>query len=480
MKDRGYVTIFVTLLISVLLLVVTVVLYVSKQSCAETKASTSLCSANSSELARFNRMIFDRYHILLFDKNHGGQGEGAVEQDIEEALEYDLGNDFSIDSVELSGTVGIVDYNCYEFKRQINENFLYDAIDYTVDKIMEKTEECDAPITEDTEQAINSDIAEEQQEIQEELEAEEENDSSETTEALEETDPRETLKTYTDAGLAILLFPADAELSGNAADLTTLPSYGNTSSIFRNVNTSFDNFDQMMLDSTLADGWSTSLVTEAEGIMYASKYFNCLTEKKYDDTFFNLELEYLIGGDDTDGANFRHVVDRLLLLRFAMNFAYVVTDPDKLLVCEGVAAGLCVLMPMLQPVVKYLIAGCWAYIESIVDVYMLVNGNKVMFFKTDTTWRSSFESLADLETFAEDSDGEQGLDYKEYLMILLALEGDSIYYRMLDLMQLNVNNPGTDFYDPTFRMENAITAFGVNAEVSYEGTKFSLHEEAGY
>ena len=89
-------------------------------------------------------------------------------------------------------------------------------------------------------------------------------------------------------------------------------------------------------------------------------------------------------------------------------------------------------------------------------------------------------SLADLNAFAEDSDGEEGLDYKEYLMILLALEGDSIYYRMLDLMQLNVNNQGTDYTDPTFRMENAITAFGVNADVSYGGTQFKLHEEAGY
>jgi hypothetical protein len=111
---------------------------------------------------------------------------------------------------------------------------------------------------------------------------------------------------------------------------------------------------------------------------------------------------------------------------------------------------------------------------------MLTNGHKVKFFKGGETWRSSFESLDNLDSFADDNDGEEGLDYKQYLMILLAFHGDSIYYRMLDLMQLNVNVPGTEHYDPTFRMENAVTAFGVNADISYEGTQFSLHEEAGY
>ena len=509
MKARGYVTIFVTLLLAVVLAIVTVVLYVSERSYAETKAATSLCSANSSELANYNRMIFDRYHILLFDKNASGQGEGAIEQSIEDSLKYDLGDKFTVDSVELSGTTGITDFNCYEFKRQIKENFLYDAIDYSVEEIISKTGQCDTPVSDETKQEIDADIVEEQEEIEEAQKEEEAQEESETAQKESEevqeeneasqgkneedsvqkteqktkisvTDPRDTLKTYTDAGLSILLFPADGELSLNVADMSTLPSNGYTSVMLKSVKTDFQDYDQMMLDSTLADGWYTSLITEAESIVYASRYFNCLTDKKYDDTFFNLELEYLIGGKNTDGGNFKSVVDELLLLRFVMNFAYIVTDPDKLTTCETTAAILCLLAPTMQPIVKYLIAGCWAYIEAVLDVYMLVNGHKVMFLKTKETWRSTYESLGSLDTFAEDSDGEEGLDYKEYLMILLAFHGDSIYYRMLDLMQLNVNTPGTEHYDPTFRMDNAVTAFGVNADVSYEGSEFNLHEEAGY
>ena len=500
MTNRGYVTIFVTLLISVVLVVVTAVIYANKQSYARTKAATSLSSANSSELANYNRMIFDRYHILLVDKNASGQGEGAFEQSIEDSLEYDLGDGFSVDSVELSQTAGITDYNCYEFKRQIQENFLYDVVDSSVDMIIDKTEGCDDPMTDEEMQQIDSGIATEQQEIEAELETKEEaeSESAESEDADESVsesdevvntsdeasmtikDPRDTLKSYTDAGLWVYLLPDNFELSSNVADKTTLPSYGYSSTLLKSVKTDFDDLDQMMMDSTLADGWYTSLITEAEGIMYASRYFNCLTDQKYDDTFFNLELEYLIGGNDTDGGNFRSAVDELLMLRFVMNFAYIVTDSEKLAICESTAAVICLLMPAMQPIVKYLIAGCWAYIESVVDVYMLVNNHKVKFFKGGETWRSSFESLENLDSFADDNDGEEGLDYKEYLMILLALHGDSIYYRMLDIMQLNVNVPGTDHYDPTFRMENAITAFGVNADISYGDTQFNLHEEAGY
>ena len=121
------------------------------------------------------------------------------------------------------------------------------------------------------------------------------------------------------------------------------------------------------------------------------------------------------------------------------------------------------------------------YIESIADVYRLLRNHKVPFVKSSETWVTDFHSLSNLESLeGEASDDETGLDYKEYLMILIALQGNDMYYRMLDLMQMNVTQPELEGGDTTFRMKNAITAFGVNADIGYGSKEFNIHEETGY
>ena len=99
MNNRGYVTIFLSLLIIVMLIVVTAVLKIMDDSGAKSKVVTATSSAMSSELANYNRLIFDRYHILLLDKNASGLGEGALEEDMEELLRVDLGDDFNVESI---------------------------------------------------------------------------------------------------------------------------------------------------------------------------------------------------------------------------------------------------------------------------------------------------------------------------------------------------------------------------------------------
>ena len=62
-------------------------------------------------------------------------------------------------------------------------------------------------------------------------------------------------------------------------------------------------------------------------------------------------------------------------------------------------------------------------------------------------------------------------------MLLLMLHRDTIYYRMSDLIELNV---GIQAPELKFKMKNAITAFGVNVDIDYKGSKFHINEEAGY
>ncbi len=491
MKDRGYVTIFLSLMLIVMLIVVTAVLKIMDDSSAETKVVTATSSAMSSELANYNRVIFDRYHILLLDKNASGLGEGALEADMENLLRTNLGDGYTVNSVQLSETAGMMDNDLSEFKYQIKDNFKYEALSYTVDKLIEKTGGSDDPVDDEDIADIEQDISVGQQEMSSEDSGSTEEDTAEETaeatdaSSAEVTDPRDTLKTYTDAGIASILLPADVTLSGNtissSGQLGELPSAGRSVFSFGEMDTDFQNLSQMELDTEKSNGWGSSLLTNMEAVMYGAECFGCLTEPKYDDTYLNLEMEYIIAGEDSDGANYKKVVNEILVIRFGFNFAYLLTDQTKQEECEVLATALCVEFPPAKYVVKYLLMGCWSYIESIMDVYMLLRGHSVPFWKNKTNWITDFESLAHLsELEAEATDDESGLNYKEYLMILMAFQGENMYYRMLDLIQLNVSETDIQGADETFRMKNAITAFGADVSVTYKGKDINVHEDSGY
>ena len=181
MKDRGYVTIFLSLMLIVMLIVVTAVLKIMDDSSAETKVVTATSSAMSSELANYNRVIFDRYHILLLDKNASGLGEGALEADMENLLRTNLGDGYTVNSVQLSETAGLMDNDLSEFKYQIKDNFKYEALSYTVDKLIEKTGGSDDPVDDEDIADIEQDISTGQQEMSSEDSGSTEEDTAEET-----------------------------------------------------------------------------------------------------------------------------------------------------------------------------------------------------------------------------------------------------------------------------------------------------------
>ena len=498
MSNKGYVTVFLSIMLVVMLVISTAVIHIVDLSGAKTKQVTAVSSVTSSELANYNRFIFDRYHILLLDGNAGNRGEGALEAEMVELLKEDLGDEYQVNDIELSGKVHLMDDDLAEFKKQINDNFLYDAADSGIDLIKEKTSGKDTPVDDETINRMDSDIAGEQEAIEkeEEKKKQEENEDGEQSEnedadqegnqhdaeeREEVKDPRDSLKAYTDAGLAVTILPDDVSLSENIVDYSELPSSGRAVSDFEDVDTSFTDIDRMKIDTGKGGGWGDELTTGAEALVYARKHFNSLTDRKYDDTYLNLEMEYLIAGKETDGANYKSVVNRILLIRFGVNFASIVLDVKKMSECSMVAWGLTWFLPFLQPVVKYLLAGCWAYIESIADVYLLLRGHKVPYMKNESNWVTDFESLSHMDDYLDEpSDEETGLDYNDYLTILMAITGDDLYYRMLDVMQMNATQEGTEGSETSFRMTNAITAFGVNASINYKGKEFNIYEEAGY
>lgn len=172
---------------------------------------------------------------------------------------------------------------------------------------------------------------------------------------------------------------------------------------------------------------------------YLMEHFGDYTDSGKEKTL-EYEMEYLLGGKMSDRENLEAVIDKILALRFAVNYGYLLTDEVKRAEAEVLALTLCSLLtvPGVAEAVKQAILAAWAYGESIVDLHSLFCGKKVAAVKSAETWTlqlSGLLALAGGESLQESSDCENGMTYQDYLKGLLVLEKSEVLtMRALDLI----------------------------------------------
>ena len=94
MGNRGYITVFLTLLISAVLILFSAVLSWVALSSAKGRTAAATRSAMSNVRAEYDRYLFDHYHVLFLDQNPGDEGMGALEALAEERLQENLGDEY--------------------------------------------------------------------------------------------------------------------------------------------------------------------------------------------------------------------------------------------------------------------------------------------------------------------------------------------------------------------------------------------------
>ncbi len=177
------------------------------------------------------------------------------------------------------------------------------------------------------------------------------------------------------------------------------------------------------------------------------------------------DLEYILAGKKSDKENLSAVAQRLILLRQAMNYMYLVTDTEKKMVAREMAMtvlGAASATVVAVPVVTTLILMAWSYAEAVSDVKALLSGKKIPLMKTKESWNLSLETAtAGKEAWGEASENQKGLDYKGYSRILLYLQAKDIkLYRSLDMMQVHACEE-----NPDFRIKNCIYRLEATAKV---------------
>ncbi len=154
---------------------------------------------------------------------------------------------------------------------------------------------------------------------------------------------------------------------------------------------------------------------------------------------FQYEAEYLITGGATDEGNLATVVEKILVAREAANYAAILKEASLLSQVDAMAAFLAgwTANPAIVEAVKYALIGAWAYMESILDLRLILSGGQVALIKNASQWTSNLSNLsAFADTSVKAKDCGSGIGYKECLVTMLALNSTAtLGLRQADVME---------------------------------------------
>jgi hypothetical protein len=175
------------------------------------------------------------------------------------------------------------------------------------------------------------------------------------------------------------------------------------------------------------------------------------------------EWEYVITGSTDDEKNYRAIRRRLFIARNALNLASIYKDPAKVemivTIAEAITPG------PLGAATQALVAEVWAALETEEDLEDLYHDRRVPVLKSPEQWKTDIwavlgsgkiksklddearEKLEEKHGEISDLSGKiktvtqfsEGLNYDEYLMIMIASLKDSVrILRIMDLIQINM------------------------------------------
>lgn len=207
------------------------------------------------------------------------------------------------------------------------------------------------------------------------------------------------------------------------------------------------------------------------------------------------ELEYLLGGKDSDKDNLESVIGRLLLVREAANVTHILMDAGKRSSASAMATALAGFTgnPAIIQVVEIGIVAAWAYVESILDIRALLSGDKIALIKSKMQWVTQLGSLGTALSGGGAKDCEDGLSYLDYLKaFLFATNSQKLAYRMMDVMEQNIRlvaayqNCRMDHmicrmeYDVSYQADSLFWQFSILSNQVFSGMQFQNNKSFSY
>lgn len=438
--QKGVITVYVTL---IFLLVVSLIFTVAESArvqSARMMLEVALDCAMESVAAGYQKELYEEYQLFFVD---GSQGTGVLNMEkiaggVREQIDYvfqpdretglrhtdfyKMGvADMTVDKLALA-----TDDNGKVFRNEVVESMkaslgitaveaLASQYEWAMDYVDES--ETYAKTESETKETLNQ-LQEEKKQV--DLEKVEDAQLAQS-----QRNPTEEVEEIRSAGILGLVYPDSKSLSSNCVDAQSLPS------------------QRKLFEGTGPENYEEHAIFRVLFQQYLSKQFACaVTDEEATPGSLQYELEYLLIGEEHDVDNLKGVVNRLLLLREGVNFAYLMTDQTKVMQAYEAAVllvGYTGMVPLVEAT-KYAILLSWAFGESIVDLKILLSGEKVVVVKDAATWKTSLENIgqvASMDVKSLSDDG--GIRYKDYLaLLMLASNQDELAMRALDLVELDI------------------------------------------
>lgn len=510
---RGVLTVFFCLLLSVMLVVTGTMIEAVRITGARIQAQAVSDSAVDSLFSEYYKPLWDKYHLLFFCGTYGQMSFSAqaVVEHMQEYMDANLspqgmgifmpGMDswkLSYSASSLSAYVLATDEGCAAYRRQAAESVKSLVGEALLEKLKDWAEEpFDMEALEDSYEQRNEDSEAEiaaQEEALAQSQAEEAGDGSEET-SPEGGAPSESIQDRVEAGeeqQPIESSQPQGDADGTAYNPITLIKEIKEKGILELVAPDPDAISEKEIltdnrvssrelqtgiapeDNTAEESTADALQEKLLFHEYLMHQFSSAVSADRvnleNGTALSYELEYLLEGKSSDIQNLKGVAHKLLLLREAVNFAYLLTDESKQLQAEALAVAITGLVGIapLASAVRYGILLAWAYGESILDVRSLLAGGKVAIVKTPQTWQLALENIGELvnRSGGETKQDENGLSYEMYLRLLLFTEDEAqLTLRSLDLIEKNMQRqPGGAYFAADALVESltAKTSFSIS------------------
>ena len=483
-EKNGYVTLYLTLTLGVMLSLVFVLLEAVREETIRTEIEGVTDIALFSVFGEFNRQLLEQYDLFFIDTSYG-EGRPDVKR-AEEHLQYYMNENFRKDKID--GWLrfrDLTDLNCDNVKF---EGFMYASdkqgqvlksqiVDYMQDKIgigmaenilaefgflqngnymsMDISDQWDI-----ADEKLNSLVEEKRKELID----------PETGEEIPIglDNPASYVKDVKAQGILGLVLPPEKELSS----MVIHPEYYfSHREIFQGQATL--NQQQSMIDK----------VTENYLFMeYLMEKCGSYSEYK-EKAVLKYQIEFLLAGKDGDLENLEKVVEDILHIREGVNFLYLVSDEGKVAEADALAWVVSALFfsPEIKDAVKTTILYAWSYAESVKDVRILLDGNKLPLLKSNDTWNTSLSQLLMFTSYLEQYKvSQEGITYEDYLKFFLSLKSEKeLLYRFMDICEMDIRVTDGNKY---FQMDGCISAVKAKANVSsgygngYEITRIYTYE----
>lgn len=452
-KEKGSLTVFAALSMMLVAAVIFTLLEGARNIEIQRISLLEAESAVESLFASYDRILWQRYHLLGVNgmDTEGGFSEERLEDAVADFAERVMNPNLlegegsvmlclAPTEIELLHYGLLTDQKGEAFEAAtsayMKEKVLSDAVEETYHRCR-ASEAMEASYQESEEAIENA-----QDELKKVKEAAASEDGGPDSGAHSETDsdshpevssdnPMDQADKLKKTGILALVLRPDAAVSGNAiADPKVLLS--NRKCLTGNSHEEYKNtlYDRVLMDKYLSETFRSYRNPHADGLL-------------------QYEVEYILCGKENDAENLKATLNKLVAIRETANFAYLLSDVDKVNKATELATALAgaTANPLIIATVEAGILGAWAYAESILDARALLEGHKIALLKNAEQWSTDLDAIGNIGSeFLMAKDCSNGLTYVQYLELLLAAQSiEKNAFQGMDLIEADLQNrPGCE------------------------------------